>query len=234
MYQTPGQKTAQDAAKPIPSKSRSGIAWRPSPSLEAEPTEAERLQQLAAEIDQLPREAYLDQVKMLETELDRTHGMIRYLDGKPSTLIVVAGGLSGSIILKAMTDAHGDVVFRAAMAVALCLLAIAGINGFRVMFPRLSLTGWRLGSLPHKPADGVLSPHYFGHVAQFETPDRFLRRVTETSENRFERSMELAKQIHINARIAVVKSRLIGLSVMALEAAIAVALTGWAWHAWHR
>ena len=169
-----------------------------------------------------------DMTSFLEKELNRAQEMIRMMDGKTSTILLIAGAVAGSIVFKMLSEGSGRNPATWAFVATLALLAGSGFCGGLVIFPRI-YRSWKtvlFHARPKAAAHLPLNPHYFGDICLHASSDDYLLDVLETSSDSTKRLRALSDQVRINAEVAYQKSLWVSRSALCLKAGIVTGLIG--------
>ena len=169
-----------------------------------------------------------DLVSFLEKEFSRAQDMIRLMDSKASTTLLMAGAVAGSIIFKMLSEGSARNPATWAFVVTLALLAGSGVSGGMAVLPRI-YRSWKTILFNARPKANLhrpLNPHYFGDICLHDSSDDYLIDVLETSLDPAKRLRALAHQVRINSEVAFQKSLWVSRSALCLKAGIVTGLIG--------
>lgn len=169
-----------------------------------------------------------DMTSFLEKELNRAQEMIRMMDSKTSAILLIAGGVAGSIVFKMLSDGSGRNPATWAFVATLALLAGSGVCGGMAVLPRI-YRSWKtivFHARPKADAHRPLNPHYFGDICLHASSDDYLLDVLETSLDSTKRLRALSDQVRINAEVAFQKSLWVSRSALCLKSGIVTGLIG--------
>ena len=181
---------------------------------------------LIPRLEALSESSRADMTQFLDRELNRAQEMTRMMDSKTSTILLIAGGISGSIIFKMLSDNSAKSLSSGFFVATLVLLAGSGVCGGMVILPRI-MRGWKtilFHVRPNPKRHLPLSPHFFGDICLHATTDDYLADVLETTTDSVRRLRALADQVRINAEITYQKSLWVSRSALCLKLGIVLGL----------
>ena len=181
---------------------------------------------LIPRLEALSESSRADMTQFLDRELNRAQEMTRMMDSKTSTILLIAGGISGSIIFKMLSDNNAKSLSSGFFVATHVLLAGSGVCGGMVILPRI-MRGWKtilFHVRPNPKRHLPLSPHFFGDICLHATTDDYLADVLETTTDSVRRLRALADQVRINAEITYQKSLWVSRSALCLKLGIVLGL----------
>jgi hypothetical protein len=136
--------------------------------------------------------------------LDNINGWLRFADGKAATTIAISSAVATVVAADAAQSEH------AALYLSLSATSIVAAAG--------AIVSALIALLPQTESeDDRRTTVFFGHIADFETAEAYLTAARSTRDGG-QLAVEVAHQIHENARIAARKYKWVGLGVQFVAA----------------